>query len=275
MRKPLFEFLQGEILMPSKTLKSLALAAALLATAAGSISARAQGSSDEKEKPPIYTYVAQWDVARPDWPTFEKYDAAQKPVFEKLMADGTITGYGFFKLAAHSIDAPNHGSWWTATSMANLLKVLSLVGSQPIPADIEKIEAASKHFDLILVSRHYAAHAGSFDNGYLRVATYRSKPGQGEAVDKVINSYIVPMLDRLVADGSLHSYSVDREAIHSDDPSAVDIAIVTNNADGLDKFTAALEANGRANPTGGPAFGAATESSVHRDFLAVTSGASK
>jgi len=261
--------------MHSKTLQSVVLAIALSITAAGSFSAHAQGSSDEKEKPPIYTYVAQWEVARPDWPAFEKYDAAQKPVFDKLIADGTIIGYGFFKMAAHTEASPNHGSWWTATSMANLMKVLSLVGAQSIPAEIEKIEAASKHFDLILTSRHYAVNPGSFENGYLRVATYRSKPGQGEATDKVINSYIVPFLNKLVADGALHSYSVDHEVIHSGDPNAVDIAIVANNADGLDKFMAALEANGKANPTGGPAFGAATESSEHRDFLAVASGASK
>jgi hypothetical protein len=259
----------------NKVLKSLVLAVALLATAAGSFSARAQGSSDEKEKPPIYTYVAQWEVARPDWPTIEKYDASQKAFFDKLMSDGTIIGYGWFKMAAHSQGAPNHGSWWTATSMANLMKVLSLIATQPSSPDVDRIEAASKHFDLILTSRHYAVNSGSFDNGYLRVATYRSKPGQGEVTDKVVNSYIVPFLDKLVADGALHSYSVDREAIHSDDPSAVDIAIVTNNADGLDKFIAALEANGKANPTGGPAFGAATESSAHRDFLAIASGASK
>ena len=102
--------------------------------------------------------------------------------------------------------------------MAGVLKVLSVLATQSVPADIEKIQAASKHFDLILTSRHYAAHAGSFDNGYLRVATYRSKPGQGEALEKVINSYIIPFLDRLMADGALHSYSVDREVIHSDDP---------------------------------------------------------
>ena len=261
--------------MHSKMLQSVVLAIALSITAAGSFSAHAQGSSDDKEKPPIYTYVAQWAVARPDWPAFEKYDAAQKPVFDKLIADGTIVGYGFFKMAAHTEGSPNHGSWWTATSMANLMKVLSLVGAQSIPADIEKIEAASKHSDLILTSRHYAVNPGSFENGYLRVATYRSKPGQGEATDKVINSYIVPFLNKLVADGALHSYSVDREVIHSGDPNVVDIAIVANNADGLDKFMAGLEANGKANPTGGPAFGAATESSDHRDFLAIASGASK
>jgi hypothetical protein len=261
--------------MHNKTLKSAVFVLALMATAAGFFSARAQGGTEEKEKPPIYTYVAEWEVARPDWSTFEKYDASQKPVFDKLIADGTIIGYGFFKMAAHTEGSANHGAWWTATSMAGALKVLSVLATQSVPADIEKIQAASKHFDLILTSRHYAAHSGSFDNGYLRVATYRSKPGQGEATDKVINSYIIPFLDKLMADGSLHSYSVDREAIHSGDPNAVDIAIVTNNADGLDKFMAALEANGKANPTGGPAFGASTESSEHRDFLAVASGASK
>lgn len=261
--------------MPSKILQSLVLTGALLATAAGSFSARAQGSSDEKEKPPMYVYVAEWAVARPDWPTMEKYDASQKPAFDKLMADGTITGYGYFRMAAHTIGGPNHGSWWTATSMANLLKVLSLLASQPTPPDVEKIEAASPHFDLILTSRQYASHPGSFENGYLRVATWKSKPGEGQAMDKAIKEYIVPQLDKLLADGAIHSYSVDREAVHSDDPNVVDVAIIANDASGLDKFVAAIDAAAKANPLGGPAFGAAIDGSAHRDFLAVASGASK
>src|SRR5215472_12665162 len=179
----------------------------------------------------------------------EKYNASQKPVFDKLISDGTIIGDGYFKMAAHTDGSRNHGSLWTVTSMANLMKALSILATQLVPADIEKIEAASKHFDLILVSQHYAANAGSFENAYLRVGSYRNKPGEGEAADKVIRSYIVPQLDKLVADGTIHSCSVDCEAIHSGDPNSFDIAIVTNNADGLDKFTAALEANGKANPT--------------------------
>ena len=261
--------------MPSKMLKSLVLAVALLATAAGSFSARAQGGTDEKEKPPIYTYVAQWEVARPDWSTFEKYDASQKPVFDKLIADGTIIGYGFYKMAAHTEGSPNHGGWWTATSMAGVLKVLSVLATQSAPADIERIQAASKHSDLILISREYAAHSGSFDNGYLRVGTWKAKPGEGPALDKAIKNYIVPMLDKLMADGAIHSYSVDREAIHSDDPGVVDVAIVTNDASGLDKFMATIDAAAKANPLGGPAFGATIDASAHRDFLAVASGASK
>lgn len=259
--------------MHGSFLKSLVLAGALLATAVGSLPAHAQ--ADAKEKPPIYTYVAQWNVARPDWPTIEKYNASQKPVFDKLIADGTIIGYGYYKLAAHTEGSPNHGTWWTATSMANLFKVLSMVATQPPGPEVDRIEAASKHWDLVLVSRQYGVHSGGFDNGYLRVSTYKTKQGQGETLDKAINSWIVPILDKLLADGALHSYSVDREVVHSDDPGSVDIAIVTNDADGLDKFAAALEAAGKANPLGGPAFGSATESSAHRDFLAIASGASK
>jgi hypothetical protein len=261
--------------MHSRFLKSLVVAVAFVATAAGSFSARAQGSSDEKEKPPVYTYVAQWAVARQDWPAFEKSGAQLKPMFEKLMADGTIIGYGSYRLAVHTEGSPNHGDWWTATSMANVLKVLTALASQPSNPDIDRIEAASKHWDLILESRQYATHSGSFDNGYLRVATWKAKPGEGQAMDKAINAYIVPMLDKLMADGALHSYSVDHEAIHSDDPNEVDVAIVANSADGLDKFMAGIDAAAKANPLGGPAFGATIDSSAHRDFLAIASGASK
>ncbi len=177
-RTLLAQFLQGGMNMHSSFLKTLVLAAALLATAVGSLPAHAQ--ADAKDKSPIYTYVAQWDVARPNWPAIEKYNASQKPVFDKLIADGTIIGYGYYKLAAHSEGSPNHGTWWTATSMANLLKVLSLVATQPAGPDVDRIEAASKHWDLVLVSRQYGVHSGSFDNGYLRVSTYKVKPDKAK-----------------------------------------------------------------------------------------------
>ncbi len=254
--------------MQNKFLKSTVLAVTLLATAAGFQSASAQANADAKEKAPIYTYVAEWSVPRLNWAAMEGPNAPQKQLLDKLMADGTIIDHGTFKVLSHQEGGPTHGNWWTANSMANLLKALAVVSSQTAASDNNKILAESKHFDLILTSRQYGFHSGSFDNGYLRVATYRAKPGQGEAMDKAINSYIIPILDKLLADGAIHLYSVDREAVHSEDSSVVDIAIVTNGAEGLDKFMAALDAAGKANPLGGPAFGAATDSSAHRDFLA-------
>ncbi|MGH9745439.1 MAG: hypothetical protein ACRD59_04935 [Candidatus Acidiferrales bacterium] len=261
--------------MRSKLLNLFVVFGALLIVATGSPSARAQSNTDEKEKPSIYTYVAQWAVARADWPAMEKPDPAQKQLFEKLMADGTIIGYGSYRVVAHQEGAPNFGNWWTATSMANLMKALEAVSARTGASDLNKILGESKHWDLVLTSRQYGVHAGTVENGYLRVGTFLVKPGQGELFEKGMKNYLVPILDKLLADGALHSYSVDHEAIHSGDPGVVDVAIVTNNADGLDKFMAALEAGGKANPLGGPAFANSTDSASHRDFLAIASETSK
>jgi hypothetical protein len=261
--------------MHSKFLKSLVLAGTLLATATGFQSASAQANADAKEKPPIYTYVAEWSVPRLDWAAMEKPNSPQKQLLDKLLGDGTIIGYGTFKVLSHQEGAPTHGNWWTATSMANLLKALAVVSAQTGASDNNKILAASKHFDLILTSKQYGMHAGAFDEGYLRVGTWTAKPGQSETLDKAINTFLVPMLDKLLADGALHSYSVDSETVHTGDPGTVDIAIITNNADGIDKFMAALEAAGKANPLGGATFASTTDTTAHRDFLALASGVSK
>ena len=261
--------------MQSRLLKCLVLIGTLLVTAAGFQSSRAQSNADEKEKPPIYTYVAQWSASRANWPAMEKVDAAQKQIFERLFADGTIIAYGRYRVVSHQEGQPTHGDWWTATSMANLLKALSAVSAQTGASDMNKVLGESKHWDLILTSKQYGVHSGTVENGYLRVSTYTAKPGQGEMLNTAIKAYMVPVLEKLLADGAIHGYSIDREAVHSSDPATVDVAIVTNDADGLDKFMAALDSAGKANPLGGPAFGNATDGSLHRDFLAVASETSK
>ena len=256
-------------------LKSTVCAVALLAAALGCLPAHAQSDADAKEKPPIYTYVAQWAVARANWPAMEKADPAQKQLFEKLMADGTIIGYGTYRVVAHQEDAPNHGSWWTASSMANLMKALDVISAQTGASELNKVLGESKHWDLVLESRQYAVHSGSVDNGYLRVSTWKVLPGHGETAEKVMSSYIIPMLDKLMADGTLYSYSIDHEVIHSSDPNVIDLAIVTNDASGLDKYMAAIRAAGKANPLASTAFAGATDGSSHRDFLALASETSK
>jgi len=234
-------------------------------------------SGDEKEKPPVYTYVAEWAIPRADWPGYEKANAATKQLFEKLMADGTIVDYGVFKNLVHQEGTPTHGDWWSATSMGNLMKALAAISAQTgTGADEQaKILSESKHWDIIVTSRQYGSHPGGFENGYLRVGSYKAKPGETEAADKAIKAYIVPIAEKLLADGDIYSYGVYREAIHEEDPSHFDIVVITNGPAGLDKFYAALEAASKANPTGGPAFGAATEGSAHRDTLSLASGAFK
>jgi hypothetical protein len=75
------------------------------------------------------------------------------------------------------------------------------------------------------------------------------------------------MLEKLLTDGALHAYQIDEESVHSNDPNAFYLAIVTNGAEGLDKFYAALEETGKNNPAGMAGFGSLPDEQGHRDTL--------
>ena len=253
----------------------LALAFTAVATLS-TVPAHAQmGADRDREKPVIYTYVSEWAVTRGEWPAYEKTIAADKQLFDKMIADGTLVSYGNFKNLVHQEGSPTHGDWWSATSMANLMKALSALMTQSSSPDPARVLGGAKHWDYILTSRQYGSHPGTYDNTFLRVGQYKAKPGESEAMDKAIKSYIVPTLEKMLAEGAIHFYSVDHEAIHTGDPGEVDVAVITNGADGLDKFYAALEAAGKANPSGPMAFTSTTDSSAHRDILALTSATFK
>ena len=234
-----------------------------LICSAWALPARAQ---DKPEKPTMYTYVAQWNVPRAQWPDIEKLHVSEKDTMDKLVADGTIVGYGSYITVVHQEDQATHGSWFQAMSMANLLKALATVRAG---AAGNPVLSASKHWDLLLQSNQYAYHSGTFENSYLRVSTWTIKPSMGEAVENFDKNYIVPMLDKLLADGAIHGYQIDEQNIHTDNPMSFNLAIVTNGAEGLDKFYAALDAGEKANSFAGPLFGQAVDISQHRDFLAL------
>jgi hypothetical protein len=251
----------------SKFVLAVALATVAILSASP---VRAQMGGD-KEKPVIYTYVSEWAVTRADWAAYEKAGVAGKQLFDKLVADGTIVGYGTFKNLVHQEGTPTHGDWWSATSMANLMKALSALMAQASSGDEGKVLAGARHWDYIVSSRTYNSHPGTYENTFLRVGVYKAKPGEGDSLEKAIKAYIVPTLEKMLTDGVIHFYAVDREAIHTGDPGEVDIVVVTNGADGLDKFYAALEAAGKATPLGPMAFASTTDSAAHRDILALTS----
>jgi len=255
----------------SKSLLALALAA-IAALSASPV--RAQ-STDDKEKAPVYTYVSQWAVPRADWAAYDKTIPGTKQLMDKLVADGTLVAYGWFKNLVHQEGSPTHGDWFSATSPGNLMKALNALMAQGAAAGPDKSLVESKHWDYLLVSRQYGKHAGTFENSYLRVSSFKAKHGEGETVEKALNSFIIPRLEKLLADGAIHFYSIDREAIHTGDQAEFDIVVITNGADGLDKYYASLETAAKANPTGGPAFASATEGSAHRDFLSLTTAVIK
>jgi hypothetical protein len=219
--------------------------------------------------------VAEWAVPRADWGTYEKSNAATKQVMDKLVADGTLTGYGWFRNLVHAEGAPTHGEWFIASSVANLMKALSTLVAATDSPDLTKTLVSSKHWDFILTSRDYNGHSGTHENTYLRVSSFKGKNGEEENLERTLKSYVIPTLEKLLADGAIHSYSIDHEWVHTQDPANFWIVIVTNGADGLDKVNAVLRAAGKATPTGGPAFASSVDYSVRLDFLPMATSVSK
>ncbi len=227
---------------------------------------RAWAQSQSAEKPPLYTYVSEWTVPRAMWADYLKNDAADIDIMKKAVADGTLISFGSYAVLNHQEGQATHGTWFSAASMANILKFLE--GLRTAPAATAPPLAAAKHWDYILQSRDYDSHSGTFTNGYLRVGSWSAKAGSNDPGGKMIKATFVALLEKLLADGALHAYQVDQEVVHSTDPGRLWVAIITNGADGIDKFNAALEEAEKNNPAGWTGFSTTIDETGHRDILA-------
>ena len=79
---------------------------------------------------PVYTRVALWQVDRAQWGDFvEDFEMHDQPVLEKLFNEGVIIEWGLDAMSLHHPEGYTHGTWWSATSMANLEKVLAAYSS--------------------------------------------------------------------------------------------------------------------------------------------------
>jgi hypothetical protein len=240
------------------------LAGVMTLTMANASAAAAQAAA--AERPAVYTYVSEWAVPRAMWADYKKEDDADVEVMKKALTDGTIVSYGTFAVLNHQEGAPTHGSWFTATSMANLMKVLE--GLRSTPGATAPVLAASKHWDYILSSSEHNGHSGTFTNGYLRVARWPAKAGGSDSDGKILKATMVAMLEKLFAEGALHSYTIDEEVVHSEDPGTMFVVFVANGAEGLDKFDAAVKDMGKNNPTGLAAYRTLVDAHGHSDTLA-------
>jgi len=237
--------------------------------------APACAQDEPKEKPPLYSYVSFWNIPRAQWAEMEKADAADQKVLEKAIADGTIVGYGNDVNMVHQPDGATHDDWWSSMSMAGLLSVLDKFYKSGTPTS-PVLTTATRHWDNIVVSRYYNWHSGSFKGAYTRAAAYKLKPDAPEhAVEMLSKNLFVPLMEKLLADGAIVEYEVDTEAIHTEDPATFWVVFIATNADGLDKFNAALREASKKNPLSGPAIESMVDFTPHRDFLSSSIGAYK
>jgi hypothetical protein len=255
--------------MTNRPCGALSALCALAITGVGATSASAQ-TADAKEKPPLYTYVSTWAIPRAHWADMSKQEAATQKIFDKAVAGGTLVGYGVDENLIHQPDGETHDSFWSATSMAGVLSVLDDLHNAGA-STVTVLGTATRHSDSLYVSHFYNWKAGSVKGGYTHGASYKLKAdAPNDAVENLSNAFIVPLLEKLLADGTVVEYEVDEEAIHTEAPGTFWIFYVTANAQGIDKVNAALRAALKGNSLAGPAFDSVVDFAPHRDFLART-----
>lgn len=219
-----------------------------------------------KEKPPVYTYVAQWDVPRAQWPDMVKADELDKPVLDKLIADGTLVGYGAYTNIIHQEGEPTHGTWFTATSEGNLLKALEAIYAQP-GLTSAPVQAASKHWDEIFTATTYNSRPGTSTGGYLTWSRWEIKPGEMRNYTELTKKLLVPVLEKLLTEGSINSYGVLQEDYHQQKLGTIFEYFTVPDAASMDKASKALDELFDSNPALGAATRTMLERDGHRDFL--------
>jgi hypothetical protein len=213
-----------------------------------------------KEKPPLYRYVSYWAFPRADGADLDKDGATgNQRILAAALADGTLVGYGDDENQVHSAEGFTHARWVQAKSIASLMKMVETVhkdggSSSPLLA------GSTRHWDQIYISSFYNWKAGSWKGAYGYSGTARLKPDAPDAGDAVrtLSSFYVPLFEKMLADGIIVEYEIDRMIHTTDAPAQIRFSFVIPNADGLDRFQAAIGAAIDENSLIGPAFGSMT-----------------
>jgi len=228
-----------------------------------------------KEKPRMFTYVSNWSIPRAQWPDVDKTTGVTQGILEKSFADGTLVGYGNDTNLVHQPEGSTHDFWWSAMSLAGLINVLEQVRKSS-NATSPVLSSATKHWDDIFVSRYYNWHSGSWKDVYTYGSSYKLKAdAPDDAVDQLSKNLIVPIMEKLLANGTIHEYEIDTQAVHTEAPGTFWIFYIAANAEALDKVNAAIRESFKANPMGGPAFASMVDFAPHRDELARTNASYK
>ena len=215
-------------------------------------------------KPPVYTYVAQWSIPRAQWGDVTKMLQSNTAALDRFVADGTLESYGLYETAVHDAKGPTHGNWFQASSMAGIFKALDAL--QGSTASNAQLLGSGPHEDLLLVSRDYDAHSGSFKNSILRGISVEVKPGMEQQFHDAFDRIIRPVLEKLTTDGAVHSWSYHNEWIVKN-PGRVTIVFIANGPEGLDRYIAAINDLFAKNPDAVGPLIAATAPDSRRDFL--------
>jgi hypothetical protein len=195
----------------------------------------------QEDAPSSYLYVTEWQIPHAQWAIWEAYEVSTfKPLFEKLMSDHSIESWGFYAQAVHTPDGATHGLWFSASGMAGVEATLNAIGN--LPANSVMNNSQVRQRDFLFRSLATAGRAASGSNALLWVHRSQSGPARHEQNSSVWDKYVKLMLDSLVAQGTILSYGIETEQIHTEPDGTFYIYCLVPGANAADKFFAALDA---------------------------------
>jgi hypothetical protein len=225
------------------------------------------GLPQMEQAPIVYTYVSQFQVPRANWAQYsEDADKTFVPVMEKAVADGSILSWSTFEQAVHTPDGYTHGAAWSSNTISGLMKVLDeLRKGTPRPSQV----AATKHEDYLMQTSMYAMGSGTGTPAYLRVVCQNAKPDKPEGYAAALKKYLWPMVEEQAKKGVVSYVGLDSQYVNNEAPSMRCLVITYPNAEGLDKWAAAVNATfAKMTDADREAFFGSTVADSRRDIMA-------
>jgi hypothetical protein len=206
--------------------------------------------SHEDEKPvTTYTRVALWDVDRDHWSDFvDLFATHDKPILEKLFADGMITEWGIDANGLHTPDGYTHSTWYSASSMSALAKAGEAYMAAWDEIDDPDADAAfnamiGRHRDYILETEGMRSAAATLEGGYFQGHMVKVTRDKWKDFSSYWKHRMKPVYERLLSDGAIVAYGLSGEAIVTEHPMMVEWWYIMADADGFDTVEAAFDAS--------------------------------
>lgn len=210
--------------------------ATIAACNVGAIPAKAE-TTDIKEKPRLYSYVAVWTIPRADWAAMADVPPAQRDLLTKSMTSGKLVGWGDGTALMHHADGPTHINWWSSMSEAGLLTYLDEESALPGNPVLTK---STHHADFIVASTYYNRKAATVKSGYEMVSYLKLKADAPEKTYPLIaKSVVAPVLEKLFAEGVLVEYQICSEDFQSGPARGFWVEWMAPSVEALDKVSAA------------------------------------
>ncbi len=236
------------------------------------------GGAALAQQPEPLTYMAEYRVkpgqqsAYLDW--VKKH---HQPLFDRLLSEGTVQGWGVEATEIHRDGGTTHMFWYVTADYAGLGKVRDRLRALTLTdgergAFWEAVDPAGHHDHLNRSIIFKLGEQAPTASSYTSYSVVKVQPGKGNEWRELFEKYNKPVLDQLVADGTLMEYGVDVETYHTEDPAYRLVWLVLPDLAAHDMLNAAFEADRaargeRERATINLQFENVTVPDAHRDYL--------